>query len=291
MSRIRLEQALPQVAGGVLAVIRRRRVAGAAVEAAQVERQEEGFLAGQLGGHRHFILAHGKVHQRATFEGQQRLGFARQRVFYRAVVAVLALGVFHALLELAFQLQRGNRNAVDEQHQIQTGVVFPLAEVRGIRHLRHHAQAVALVALEGVRVHAVVGFEAARLDLHSRQFEAVAQHIEGAVLLQLAHQFLHQHGVRVIRVGLGELVPALRPGVFEVDEKVLGIQRRAPVKAAGRAGEPALGDHGGDDVLLKLGFLAVRHLYGLCYCCFGGLGAGWRLPAAYVDFAGNSGRN
>ncbi|MCY1311096.1 hypothetical protein D9M70_613610 [compost metagenome] len=74
---IRLEQALPQVAGGVLAVIRRRRVAGAAVEAAQVERQEEGFLAGQFGSHRHFILAHGKVHQRAALEGQQRLGFAR----------------------------------------------------------------------------------------------------------------------------------------------------------------------------------------------------------------------
>ena len=205
------------------------------------------------------------MHQRAALEGQQRLGLARQRVFHRAVVAVLALGVFHALLELAFQLQRGDGDAVDEQHQIQTRVVLALAVVGGIRHLRHHAQAVALVALEGVRVHAVVGLEATRLDLHPRQLEAMAQYIQGAVLLQLAHQLLHQRGFRVVGVGLGELVPALRPGLLEVTEKVLGIQRRAPVIAAGRAGEPALGDHGGDDVLLELRFLAVRHLVGLCY--------------------------
>ena len=117
----------------------------------------------------------------------------------------------------------------------------------------------------------------------------MAQHIQGAVLLQLAHQLLHQHRFRIVRVGLGELVPALRPGVLEVTEKVLGIQRRAPVIAAGRAGEPALGDHGGDDVLLELGFLAVCHLVGLCYFYFWSLGAGRELPAAYVDFAGHGG--
>ncbi|MCY1382355.1 hypothetical protein D9M69_703710 [compost metagenome] len=93
----------------------------------------------------------------------------------------------------------------------------------------------------------------------------MAQHIQGAVLLQLAHQLLYQHAFRVVRVGLGELVPTLGPGILEVAEKVLGIQRRAPVIAAGRAGEPTLGDHGGDDVLLELGFLAIRHLVGLCY--------------------------
>ena len=262
---IRLEQLLPQVAGGVLAVIGGRWIARAAFRAAEVERQEEGVLAVQLGGHRRLVLADREMHQRAAFERQQRLGFASQRVFHRAVVAVLALGVFHRLLELAFQLQRGGGDAVDEQHQIQARVVFTLSEMRRVGHLRYYAQAVAPVALEGVRVHAVVGLEAARLDLHPRQFEAMAQHIQGAVLLQLAHQFLYQHAFRVVRVGLGELVPALRPGVLEVTEKVLGIQRRAPVIAAGRAGEPALGDHRGDNVLLELGFLAVRHLYGLCY--------------------------
>lgn len=104
-----------------------------------------------------------------------------------------------------------------------------------------------------------------KAGLWSIPAERMAQHIQGAVLLQLAHQLLHQHAFRVVRVGLGELVPTLRPGLFEVAEKVLGIQRRAPVIAASRAGEPALGDHGSDDVLLELSFLAVRHLYGLCY--------------------------
>lgn len=65
------------------------------------------------------------MHQRATFEGQQRLRLARQRVFNRAVVAVLALGVFYALLELAFQRQCGGGDAVDEQHQIEARVVTP----------------------------------------------------------------------------------------------------------------------------------------------------------------------
>ncbi len=286
---IRLEQALPQVAGGVLAVVWCRWVTGTAVEAAEVERQEESLLAGQFSGHRHLILAHGKVHQRAAFEAQERLGLARERVFHGAVVAVLALGVFHALLELAFQLQRGDGDAVDEQHQIKARVVLTFTVMRRVRHLLHHAQAVALVAFEGVRVHAVVGFEAARLDLHPRQLEAMAQHIEGAVLLQLAHQLLHQHRFRVVRVGLGELVPTLRPGLLEVTEKVLGIQRRAPVIAAGRASEPALGDHGADDVLLELSFLAVRHLVGLCYYWFGGLGVGRGLPVAYIDLAGDGG--
>ena len=120
---IGLQQALPQIAGGVLAVIRRLRIARAAFRATKVERQEEGVFTRQLGGHRHFVLAHGKVHQRAALESQQRLGLARQWVFDRAVVTVLALGVFHRLLELAFQLQRGGGDAIDEQHQIQPWVV------------------------------------------------------------------------------------------------------------------------------------------------------------------------
>ena len=158
---IGLEQPLPQVTGGVLAVVHRQRITGAAFLATEVERQEEGVLTGQLGGHRHLVLTHGKVHQCAALEGQQRLGLACQRVFYRAVVAVLALGVFNRLLELAFQLQRGGGDAIDEQHQVQTRVVALPAACRITRmgrvgHLRNHTQAVALIALEGVRVLALM---------------------------------------------------------------------------------------------------------------------------------------
>ena len=63
------------------------------------------------------------MHQRATFEGQQRFWFARQRVFNRAVIAVLALGILYRLLELAFKLKGSSGDAVDEQHQIQPWVV------------------------------------------------------------------------------------------------------------------------------------------------------------------------
>src|SRR5690606_23610007 len=120
---IRLEQLVPQIAGRVLAVVRWWRVTGATIQTAQVEWQEEGVLAVQLGGHRDLALPNSEMHQRAALEAQQRLRFTGQRVFYRAVITVLTLGVFHALLKLAFQLQRGSGDAVDEQHQIQTRVV------------------------------------------------------------------------------------------------------------------------------------------------------------------------
>ncbi|MNP54506.1 hypothetical protein D3C76_1490670 [compost metagenome] len=127
-----------------MAIAFRHRVARAALFAAQVKRQKEGVFTCQLGGHRHFVLAHSKVHKRAALKGQQWLGLACERVFNRAVVAVLALGVFHRLLELAFQLQRGGGDAIDEQHQIQPWVVAlpiatSLARMRRIGHLRHHA--------------------------------------------------------------------------------------------------------------------------------------------------------
>ncbi|MDC6380400.1 hypothetical protein BW687_009445 [Pseudomonas graminis] len=87
----------------------------------------------------------------------------------------------------------------------------------------------------------------------------MAQHIERAALLQLAHQFLHQHIIRVARVSLGELIPAIRPGVLEVTQHIFGIQRCPAVVAAGRAHKPALGGQRADNVLLELIFLAIRH--------------------------------
>src|SRR5690606_12270341 len=77
------------------------------------------------------------------------------------------------------------------------------------------------------------------------------------------HQLLHQYFIRVVRIGLGELVPAFRPGVLEVAEEVFRIQRRAAVVAAGWAGKPTLCSHGGDDVLLELIFLTVGHVQSL----------------------------
>ncbi|MNQ30678.1 hypothetical protein D3C85_440270 [compost metagenome] len=223
-----LQQTLPQVAGGVLDVVGRHWVAGTTFLAAEVKGQEKGVLARQFRGHRHLILPYGKMHQRATLEGQQWLRLARQRVFHRAVVTVLALGVFHRLLELAFQLQRGGGDAVDEQHQIKPRVIARstaagLSCIRRIGHLRHHAQAVALVALKGVRVHYVVRLKATQLHLDRRQLEAMAQHIQGTALLLLAHQFLHKHAFRVVWVGLAEFFPTIRPSFLEITQQIFSI--------------------------------------------------------------------
>ncbi len=256
---IRLEHALPQVAGGVAVRVRRCGVAGAAVLRAPVEGQEEGVLAIQARSHRHLVLADREVHQRPALEGQQRLGLAGDRVLQRAVAPVLALGVLHRLLELAFELQRGGGDAVDEQHQIQPGVVLAAARVRRIRDLWHHPQAVGAVARQGLGVHLVVGPEAAQLQLHPRRLHPVAQHIQRAVALQLSGDRAHQGLLRVLGVLGGELLPALRPGLLQVGDQILGVQRMGGVIPCGRTGQPAIGGHRVDDVLLKLGFPAVRH--------------------------------
>ena len=39
-------------------------------------------------------------------------------------------------------------------------------------------------------------------------------------MIQFAHQLLHQHAFRVVRIGLGELVPTLWPGRLEVTQEI-----------------------------------------------------------------------
>src|SRR6185312_13766032 len=97
--------------------VRVRRIARTAV-VPEVERQEARLLASESRGHHRLGLANREMHQRATWERQQRLGYTAlgMRV---PVVAVLVHRVAHALGEVGLQLRRGYRDAVDEQHQVQ----------------------------------------------------------------------------------------------------------------------------------------------------------------------------
>ena len=56
--------------------------------------------------------------QRPALEGEQRFRLLGDRVLGQPGALILFDGVVHRLLEFRFQLQGGNRQAVDEQHQI-----------------------------------------------------------------------------------------------------------------------------------------------------------------------------
>ena len=103
-----LQYFLPQIFGAIAGF--RLIIPGTAVTGAAVKGQKVGALASELGGHRHLELVDREMDQGPAPEGQQRLHLAG--CFQGSVLAVLLLGVFQALLEAGFQLQRRNRQAV-----------------------------------------------------------------------------------------------------------------------------------------------------------------------------------
>ena len=173
---------LPQV-GGAVAAQRIDRVAGRAL-VAQVEGQKHGSCAIEPRHHRHFAVADGKVNQGAGGKRQQRLGRLALRA-RMAVKAVLVDGVLHALGEVGLEFDRGHGQAVEEQHQV--NVVFV---VQRITHLAHHAQPVGAVAGQDVGVDAERRLELGELErgFEAEQLDAVAQHVQGAALVELVAQ-------------------------------------------------------------------------------------------------------
>ena len=124
---------LPEVVG--LEAVRVGRVAGAVVPAL-VERQEPGRLALQVRAEPHLVIVDGEV-DHAAAELEQHL----PRV---AVALVLLDGVLDRLLgQAVLQLEGGDRQAVDEQREVerQLRLVAAVAELPG------DAEAVAREAL------------------------------------------------------------------------------------------------------------------------------------------------
>ncbi|OIQ64516.1 hypothetical protein GALL_539340 [mine drainage metagenome] len=112
----------PQVIGRVTLVCGCWRIAGTGaaevVRPAQIERQEEGLVAIELGGHEHFVGGHGEVHQGAGLELEQGFGLAALGVLRVPVLLVLLDGVGDVLGQVGLELSGGDRQAVDEQHEV-----------------------------------------------------------------------------------------------------------------------------------------------------------------------------
>ncbi|MNP40540.1 hypothetical protein D3C76_1341880 [compost metagenome] len=110
-----LQYPLPKVTHRVAAVLARRVTGGAIV--APVERQEEGRIPGQLGGHADVAVAHGEMHHCAATEAQQWL-LAAAFALRPTIHAVLLHGSLDGLREVRLQFDCRNRNAIDEERQV-----------------------------------------------------------------------------------------------------------------------------------------------------------------------------
>ena len=167
------EHLAPQIVG--LDPARVGRVAGTVVPAA-VEGQEPRRLALEVGAEEHLVLVQREVGHAAA-ELEQLLA----RV---AILLVLPGRVLHRLLgEGVLQLEGEDRQAVDEEADIQR----PLAFVAAVTKLPGDGEAVLLEAFRGLLV-AGRGGAVEQLQVERAMLDAVAQHLDGAPLRDLALQ-------------------------------------------------------------------------------------------------------
>ena len=224
---------------------------------ALVEGQEDRGRTGQLGHHVDLAVAHREMHQRPAREGQQRLGGLALGLG-QAVEAVLVDGVADALGEVGLQLDRGHRQAVEEQHQVDAVLV-----VQRIAHLPHHPQPVGGVAGEDVGVDGQRRLELGQLQrlLQAEQFDAVAQHVQRAALVQLIAQAVQQRFRSLRAVVLGQGLPGLGLGGLHPGQHVGREQCPGPVVARCVAFgvEPAVGGEVLADLGLEADFFVQAH--------------------------------
>ena len=241
---VRQQHLVPQVIGGVALDVLRHIVARAAVCRAFVEGQKGGARPLQARGHVHLVLADRKMHQRTALEGEQRLGLFGHRVHGQARGFVLQNGALHRLLEFALQLQRGHRQAIDEQHQVNApclglGANFSqmrLAGPRAVHQLGHHTQAVLGVAGQRVGVQVVLGLELAQRQARIAVAQLVAQYPQrakgaavlvrgvGVGLAQLRGHQLQKLLLRIFGVVSAKLLPLRVLRCLHKAQRVFGVQ-------------------------------------------------------------------
>ena len=248
--RVALQHPFPEVRRAVAEFV--RRVAGCAV-VAEVERQEAGRAAGQLGRHVDLIGADREVNQRPALEGEQRLGLLGRRVLRRPVLAVLGDGVLHRLGEVGLQLGGGDRDAVDEEHEVDAALVM-----QRVVDLPHHPQAHLGVAGGDLRVVPVGRLELAQLEAGADRLHRMAEDGNGAVGVHDAADALQQQLLGAAVVPVLELGPLRRLRLLEVPDQVLGEERQLAVVAlVVRRVEPAVGRRGTPPARPRSAFLGA----------------------------------
>ena len=219
------EDALPEVVG--LEPVGVGRVARAVVPA-EVERQEPRSLALQVGAEAHLVVVHGEVHDAAA-ELEELLA----RV---AVALVLLDGVLDRLLgEAVLQLEGGDRQAVDEQAQVERA----LRLVAAVAELARDAEAVRRRSARRPWRCPARACRRTASRVVRPVLDAVAQHVDGAALADLALEPRQELPAR--RSVLFELqaLERLRLRLDEEGEQLADVDAVLAVVVVGPAAEPA----------------------------------------------------
>ena len=251
------QHVLPQV-GGVIAV----RVDGVAPAAhvsgpiaALVERQKIGLGSFQPGGHVHIGQVHSKVNEHAIFE-------LENRVLARPIESILLDGVGGVLPgELAFQLHRHHRDAVEEQDNVDA-----VLTAQGVVELPGAVKDVGgILGLTGL---VDGGFWLPEHDpeLDAPVGEALAQHFQEAHLLHFPAEAVDELPLAVGAVDLLKPCPLLGLAGADEGEERADVQRLFPVKGGGVALLiTAMGQEVFLNILLKAFFFVVKVRHGYTY--------------------------
>ncbi len=248
---VALQHAFPEVGGAV--AVRIGRVARAPI-VAEVEGEEGRRQPRQPGGHVDLIGAGGEVDQRPALEGEKRLGGLGDWVPRRAVVLVLPDGVVDRLCEVGLQFGGGDREAVDEEDEVDAVIV-----VLAVAHLSHDAAADLLITLQGCRVEALRRAELAEVKAGVDVLEAAPQSAERPLLVEHLDQPLEHGLLRARAVHLLELGELSRLGVRKPAEHVLRVESSLAVVAPRVALEPAVVGQMGDEFRLEGALQVLGH--------------------------------
>ena len=199
-----------------------------------------------------FGVTDGEVDQGPAREAEQWLGGLAFRL-RSAVEAVLVDGVADALGEVRLELDGGNRDAVEEEDQVEAVLV-----VQRVADLPHDAEAVGLVVGEDVLVQAHRGLEAGELErlLQAEEFDAIAEHIEGPALVELGTEAVEERRLGLAAVILREGLPGLGLSRLEPGDDVRRVESALAVVELGvvRRVEPVV-----DLEVLEVDLLVQAH--------------------------------
>ena len=185
------------------------------------------------------------------FERQQRLFSLALGVVGQTVIAVLFHGRFSRLREVGFEFNCGDRNSVDEQHQINRQLA------RGVvLQLGHHTQDVGSIPFQNVFISPVFRSRLRQINVAApSNWQSLAQHLHSAVLVQCRCHFVQKQVLGSIRVVFAKLVPFGFLGRLQPRNNVLWIQGSLGVVVGGLAHFPAQCGQLGNDVGLEVLFL------------------------------------
>lgn len=178
------EDSFPEIIG--FEAVRVRRVAGAVVPTL-VKGQKPGGFTLEVSTHAHFVIIDGEMNDTAP---------ELEELFARVTVAfVLFDGIGDGLLgEAVFELKGGNRQAVDEETQVESELGF----IAAVAQLAGDGKAVGGETLDGFGV-AGGGGAVKEIDLVRPVHEAVAQDMDDAMLadftLKTGEEFMADRGL------------------------------------------------------------------------------------------------